>query len=89
VHSGYARTVTNGPAGGRSVLIRLSARRFFCGNDACPKGAFAEQVPGLTGHYLRRSLQLLSLLAQIGLVLAGGKINTIPHLTNSIPPHHK
>jgi transposase len=32
---------------------------------------FAEQVEGLTGRYLRRSLPLLGLLAQIALALAG------------------
>jgi transposase len=71
VHSGYARTVADGPAGGRPVLIRLRVRRFFCGNPVCEAGTFAEQVDGLTGRYLRRSLPLLGLLAQIGLVLAG------------------
>jgi hypothetical protein len=53
------------------VLIRLRVRRFFCGNPGCAAGTFAEQVDGLTGRYLRRSLPLLGLLAQIGLVLAG------------------
>jgi len=71
VHSGYARSVADCPAGGRPVLIRLRVRRFFCGNPVCVAGAFAEQVDGLTGRYLRRSLPLLGLLAQIGLVLAG------------------
>jgi transposase len=71
VHSGYARTVADGPAGGRQVLIRLRVRRFFCGNPVCAAVTFAEQADGLTGRYLRRSLPLLGLLAQIGLVLAG------------------
>ena len=53
------------------MLIRLRVRRFFCGNPACEAVTFAEQVDGLTGRYLRRSLPLLGLLAQIGLVLAG------------------
>src|SRR5215469_16484895 len=53
VHSGYVRTVADGPAGGRPVVT------------------FAEQVDGLTGRYLRRSLPLLGLLGQIGLALAG------------------
>ena len=71
VHSGYARTVADGPAGGRLVQIRLRVRRFFCGNPGCAAVTFAEQVEGLTGRYLRRSLPLRGLLAQIGLVLAG------------------
>jgi transposase len=71
VHSGYARTVADSPVGGRPVLIRLRVRRFFCASPACQRFTFAEQADGLTGRYLRRSLPLLGLLAQIGLALAG------------------
>ena len=71
VHSGYVRTVADGPAGGRPVVIRLAVRRFLCRNPACKTVTFAEQVDGLTGRYLRRSLPLLGLLAQVGLALAG------------------
>ena len=71
VHSGYARTVADGPAGGCPVMICLAVRRLFCRNPACPVVTFAEQVEGLTGRYLRRSLPLLGLLAQIALALAG------------------
>ena len=63
--------VADGPAGGRPVVIRLAVRRLFCGNPACKVVTFAEQVEGLTGRYLRRSLPLLGLLAQIALALAG------------------
>ena len=71
VHSGYVRTVADGPAGGRPVVIRLAVRRFLCRNPACRSVTFAEQVDGLTGRYLRRSLPLRGLLAQVGLALAG------------------
>jgi transposase len=71
VHSGYVRTVQDGPAGGRPVVIRLAVRRFFCRNPACKTVTFAEQVDGLTGRYLRRSLPLLGLLGQVALALAG------------------
>ena len=71
VHSGYARTLQDGPAGGHPVVIHLAVRRFFCRNPACTVVTFAEQVEGLTGRYLRRSLPLLGLLAQIALALAG------------------
>jgi transposase len=71
VHSGYVRQIQDGPAGGRPVLIRLAVRRLFCQNPARPAVTFAEQVEGLTVRYRRRSLPLLGLLAQIGLVLAG------------------
>jgi len=71
VHSGYARQLADGPAGGRPVLICLAVRRFLCGNPACPAVTFAEQVTGLSARYKRRSVPLLALLAQIGLALAG------------------
>jgi transposase len=63
--------VADSPAGGRPVVIRLAVRRLFCPRPACPVVTFAEQVEGLTGRYLRRSLPLLGLLAQVGLALAG------------------
>lgn len=53
------------------MVIRLAVRRFFCGNAACRMTTFAEQVPGLTARYRRRSVPLLGLLAQIGLAVAG------------------
>jgi transposase len=71
VHSGYVRTVADGPSAGCPVVIRLAVRRFLCRNPVCQRVTFAEQVDGLTGRYLRRSLPLLGLLAQVGLALAG------------------
>jgi hypothetical protein len=40
------------------VLIDLQVRRFFCGNPGCAKTTFAEQVPGLTVRYGRRTCSL-------------------------------
>ena len=44
VHGGYARTVADGAAGGRPVLIVLQVRRFRCRNPQCPAVTFAEQA---------------------------------------------
>jgi transposase len=71
VHSRYARRLDDGAAGGRPVVICLTVRRLVCGNPGCAAVTFAEQVEGLPGRYLRRSLPLLGMLAQIGLELAG------------------
>ncbi len=71
VHSRYARHLADGAAGGRPVVICLTVRRLVCGNPGCAAVTFAEQVEGLSGRYLRRSLPLLDLLAQIGRELAG------------------
>ena len=71
VHGGYARTVADGAAGGRPVLIVLRVRRFRCRNPQCPAVTFAEQAAGLSERYRRRSVPLLTMLAGFGLELAG------------------
>jgi transposase len=71
VHGGYARTVADGAAGGRPLLIALAVRRFRCLHDQCPAVTFAEQAGGLTERYRRRSVPLLGVLAGFGLELAG------------------
>lgn len=71
VHSRYARGLADGATGGRPVVICLTVRRLVCGNSGCAAVTFAEQVEGLSGRYLRRSLPLLGMLAGIGLELAG------------------
>ena len=71
VHSRYARGLADGATGGRPVVICLTVRRRVCGNSGCAAVTFAEQVEGLSGRYLRRSLPLLGMLAGIGLELAG------------------
>jgi transposase len=71
VHGGYWRTVTDGAAGGRPVLIALGVRRFRCQDSSCRAVTFAGQAQGVTLRYRRRSVPLLGLLAGFGLELAG------------------
>lgn len=71
VHSRYERKLANTASGGQEVLIRLSTRRFFCGNGACAKATFAEQVPGLTIRYGRRTCGLQAVLQSVALALGG------------------
>src|SRR5690348_7938928 len=71
VHGGYARTVADGTAGGRPVLIALRVRRFRCRNPQCPAVTFAEQAAGVSERYRRRSVPLTAMLAGFGLELAG------------------
>ena len=56
---------------GRQVVIRLRLRRFFCHHPACPARTFAEQIPGLTTPYARRSPLARRMLETIALALAG------------------
>jgi transposase len=71
VHSSYQRQLADTASGGQEVLIDLQARRFFCGNPACAKATFAEQVPGLTTRYGRRTCSLQAVLAAVALALGG------------------
>ena len=71
VHSRYQRRLADTASGCQEVLIRLQARRFFCGNDVCAKATFAEQVPGLTTRYGRRTCGLEGTLQAIALALGG------------------
>ena len=71
VHSSYQRRLADTASGGHEVLIDLQVRRFFCGNLACAKTTFAEQVPGLTARYGRRTCTLQAVLQAVGLALGG------------------
>jgi transposase len=71
VHGGYSRTVADGAAGGRPVLIILRVLRFLCTGPSCPKVTFAMQADGLTSRYCRRSVPLTQMLTEFGLELAG------------------
>ena len=44
VHSCYQRTLHDFPAHGRRVIIQVTARRFRCREDTCPRTTFAERL---------------------------------------------
>ena len=71
VHSRYERRLSDTAAGGQEVMICLTVRRFFCLEPSCKKTTFAEQVPGLTVRYGRRSASLTGALQAIALALGG------------------
>jgi transposase len=52
-------------------VIRLTVRRFFCPVPACKRRTFAEQVPGLTVPYGRKTAPLAGALKGIAVALAG------------------
>lgn len=70
-HSRYVRHLADAAVGGRPVRIDLSVRRLYCENPACPKVTFAEQVPGLTVRYQRRTPLLQRVVEEVGILLAG------------------
>ncbi|WP_337918555.1 ISL3 family transposase [Actinopolymorpha pittospori] len=71
VHSSYSRRLADTAVAGWPVVIKLQVRRFFCGVDACPVKTFAEQIPGLTTRYARRTPLLRKLLEAVAIALAG------------------
>jgi transposase len=71
VHSRYERNLADTASGGQEVVICLHARRFFCRNEACAKATFAEQVPGLTTRYGRRTCSLDGVLQAVAMALGG------------------
>lgn len=71
VHSRYVRQLADATVGGRPVRIELGVRRLYCENPTCAKVTFAEQVPGLTVRYQRRTPLLQQLVEAVGVVLAG------------------
>ncbi|MFF1840075.1 transposase family protein [Streptomyces sp. NPDC058231] len=71
VHSSYLRFPVDVPSGGRRVVLCLRVRRFLCPVISCGRRTFAEQMPGLTRRYGRRTERLRSTLAAVGLALAG------------------
>ncbi len=71
VHGRYERALADAAIAGQRVRIRLQVRRFKCMETSCARATFVEQVDGLTMRYGRRSQLLGTMLATIGLALAG------------------
>jgi transposase len=45
VHSNYVRKLQDLPMQGKKVVIYLTNRKFFCGNEQCGHRTFAERLP--------------------------------------------
>ena len=67
VHCQYQRTVHDVPCGGRSVVLRLKVRKFFCLTATCQRKVFAERLPDLVQPWARVSNRLLEELKALGL----------------------
>src|SRR6266699_434010 len=67
VHSQYQRTVSDVPCGGRTVVLRLGVRKFFCLRVSCQRKVFAERLPDLVQPWARVSNRLVEELKAIGL----------------------
>lgn len=54
VHSYYQRKVGDLPISGKTVKLYVSTRRFFCGEDSCPRKVFAERFGSCLKPWQRR-----------------------------------
>ena len=72
VHSRYFRTLADLPWQGRTVLIRIEARRFRCTVAECPRRIFTERLPAIAvGPWSRRTERLGEIQRHLGLALGG------------------
>ncbi|MFC6867970.1 ISL3 family transposase [Haloechinothrix salitolerans] len=71
VHGRYRRCLADAPLAGTGVFIDLEVRRFRCSNGTCHAATFAEQVPGVTTPHCRATPLWQTMVAHIGLALAG------------------
>ncbi|MGY1584681.1 ISL3 family transposase [Streptomyces sp. MN13] len=71
VHGSYLPFPADLPVAGRRVVLRLRVRRFACEDRSCGRRTFVEQVAGLTRRYSQRTERMRSVLAEVGLALAG------------------
>jgi transposase len=71
VHSRYVRHLMDTGVGGREVSIALRVRRLFCDQPGCARKTFAEQVPGLTVRYGRRTESAAGVVQAVAMALGG------------------
>ena len=74
VHSRYTRTVRDLPWHGRSVILHLRIRRFFCDQRGCRRTIFAERIPEVAGDYARKTERLESALLAVGFALGDSSL---------------
>ncbi|MDQ8706162.1 ISL3 family transposase [Streptomyces sp. LHD-70] len=71
MHGSYLRFPRDLPTAGKFVVVSLRVRRFVCEEETCERKTCAEQAPGLTRKFGRRTERLQSSLVSVGLALAG------------------
>ncbi len=71
VHSRYIRGVTDLPAAGRVVRLRLVTRRFRCDVGTCRRKIFAERFGDTVPERARRTGRMECIVHYLGLALGG------------------
>lgn len=68
VHARYTRRVRDLPVQGKSVIIRLRARKFLCDNQACPQRVFCERFGEMIAPFARMTARLEAALTSLALL---------------------
>lgn len=71
VHSRYTRQVRDLPVQGKSLVIRLTASRFYCVHGDCRRRTFCERLNGWAEPHARTSGSLTESHRDIGFALGG------------------
>lgn len=87
VHSRYVRIIHDLSILGRSVIIYLEVRKFFCHNHQCEKKTFAEQPGDEVFRYRRRTCRCEKAVARHGLSVSSNSASKLlGHLGVHISP---
>ncbi len=71
VHSSYIRTLHDLPASGRTVLLTVRVRRFFCQESVCKRKITASRFPSLTLPRAKFTKRLQEALKEMGFEQGG------------------
>ncbi len=71
VHGHYTRHIQDLPFGKTAVAYAITARKFVCQNQSCPKSIFCERLPGLAAPRARTTETLFHSHQSIGFAVGG------------------
>jgi transposase len=71
VHGRYVRRILDLSCLGRPVHLRLTVRKFLCGNPACHRAVFCERLPEIVAPHARVSARLSGVPSAFGMALGG------------------
>jgi transposase len=66
IHSRYRRVIHDLPINGKTVMLLLHVRKFYCKEPACPRRVFSERLPQLASSHGQATTGLRSFLAILG-----------------------
>jgi transposase len=87
IHSHYTRTIADLPCVGRTLILSLRVRRFFCDAPHCPQKTFAERFGPELPAYARRTTRLTEALRTLAFATSAQGGARVAHvLTMPVSP---